>query len=599
MFSRIRKLRMHSIKTQVIVAFLVVLIPLLIILVTAFYLYSSKIIFRKTVEQSEETVGQLSMSLDHFMEQNINKLETLGDNPTIQEELNADTEELDDTDDSFYSRNRQIRRMMLKEFSSVTMNDMELYGKNGASYYISVWSEKWVIPDENELFRKADEAKGHWILVQGDEEDETLQMIKQIKDLQTYRPLGYIRIGLKRSYLDKLAQPVSFDSQGQIIILDDLDRITSREADEALLSFMESETGSQGSFRYEENGESYMAIYEHSDVTGWDTVGLIYMSYITRDLSMLRNVLLLLSLLAMGIAALVILRISNSLVSPLKETQNALEEFAKGNFEVHLSEERQDEIGTMNAVFNKAICDIQKLMQKVTQAEILGKEMEFKTLQSQMNPHFLYNTLDAINWMAFKNGEDEICNLVSAISNLIRGTISNKKSIITLREELDYIKDYLYIQKLRYQDRLETRYDIDESLLGQAVPKLVIQPIVENAVVHGIEYAQDDSILFISIQRKGEDIDSVVKDTGAGMPQEKAENLLKGSGAEQSGRDSFHTNLGIYAVHKRLQFLYGEEYGLRIISAEGEGTSVTIHIPYEEDSEKLMKTYNGILGEKK
>ena len=102
MFSRIRKIRMHSIKTQVIVGFLVVLIPLLIILVTAFYLYSSKIIFRKTVEQSEETVGQLSMSLDHFMEQNINKLETLGDNPTIQEELNADTEELDDTDDSFY-----------------------------------------------------------------------------------------------------------------------------------------------------------------------------------------------------------------------------------------------------------------------------------------------------------------------------------------------------------------------------------------------------------------------------------------------------------------------------------------------------------------
>lgn len=598
MFCRIHKLKIHSIKTQVIVGFLAALIPLLIILVTVFYLYSSKIIFQKTVEQSAETVGQLSMSLDHFMEQNINKLETLGDNPTIQEELNADTDDLDDTDDSFYSRNRQIRRMMLKEFSSVTMNDMELYGKNGASYYISVWSEKWEIPDEEELFRRADEAKGHWILIQSSENDETLQMIKQIKDLQTYRPLGYIRIGLKRSYLDKLAEPVSFDSQGQIIILDDQEQITSREIDDALLSFMENETESEGSFRYTENGESYMAIYEHSNVTGWDTVGLIYMSYITRDLSMLKNVLLFLSLIALGIAALVILRIANSLVSPLKETQNALQEFAKGNFEVHLPEDRQDEIGTMNAVFNKAICDIQKLMQKVTQAEILGKEMEFKTLQSQMNPHFLYNTLDAINWMAFKHGEDEICNLVSAISNLIRGTISNKRSIITLGEELDYIKDYLYIQKLRYRDRLAIRYDIDESLLGQAVPKLVIQPIVENAVVHGIEYAENDSILFISVQRKEDDIDIVVRDTGAGMSQEKAKSLLKGSAAEQRGTDSFHTNLGIYAVHKRLRFLYGEEYGLRIISAEGEGTAVTIHIPYQEDPEKLMKTYNGILGEK-
>lgn len=262
MFCRIHKLKIHSIKTQVIVGFLAVLIPLLIMLVTIFYLYSSKIIFQKTVEQSAETVGQLSMSLDHFMEQNINKLETLGDNPTIQQELNADTEDLDNTGDSFYSRNRQIRRMMLKEFSSVTMNDMELYGKNGVSYYISVWSEKWEIPDEEVLFRRANEAKGHWILIQGSENDETLQMIKQIKDLQTYRPLGYIRIGLKRSYLDRLAEPVSFDSQGQIIILDDQEQITSRKIDDALLSFMENETDSEGSFRYTENGESYMVIYE-------------------------------------------------------------------------------------------------------------------------------------------------------------------------------------------------------------------------------------------------------------------------------------------------------------------------------------------------
>ena len=596
MFSRISKFKFHSIKTQLVLGFLVVLIPLLIILVIASYLYSADIISRKTLEQSSETVEQLSMSLDHFMEQNINKLEMMGDNPTVQEELNAEPSELDEADDSFYSRNRQIRRIMVKEFSSVTMNDMELYGLNGASYYISVWSQKWEIPGEEELFRKADEAKGHWILVQNGEED-TLQMIKLIKDLQTYRPLGYVRIGLKRSYLDRLAEAVNFDSQGKITILDDEALITSNEPNQTLLSYMAEETKSRGSFEYQEDGESNMAVYVHSSVTGWDTVGLISMDYINRDLSALRNVSLIFSCLALGIGTLVILTIANNIVSPLKETKNALEQFSKGDFDVRLSEERQDEVGTMNVVFNKAMCDIKELIQKVTQAEILKKEMEFETLQSQMNPHFLYNTLDAINWMAFKEGQEEICDLVSAISNLIRGTISNKQSIITLEQELGYVKDYLYIQKLRYQDRFETIYDVDASLLSQAVPKLVVQPIVENAIVHGIEDAQRESSLLISAKRVGDAIDITVKDTGIGMSQAKVENLLREPSMEKASRDRFHTNLGIYAVHKRLQFLYGEEYGLRIVSVEGEGTEVTIHIPYMEDPEKLLKTYHNILGE--
>ena len=235
-------------------------------------------------------------------------------------------------------------------------------------------------------------------------------------------------------------------------------------------------------------------------------------------------------------------------------------------------------------------------MQKVTQAEILAKEMEFKTLQSQMNPHFLYNTLDAINWMAFKKGEMEICNLVSAISNLMRVSISNKQSIITLEQELEYVKDYLYIQRMRYKDRFETVYDIDEVLLGQAIPKLVVQPIVENAIIHGFEKSQNKNVLFISAVRKGNDMNIIVRDTGAGMTEEKADSLLKEPVAEKGSGNASHTNLGMYAVHKRLQFLYGENYGLMVQSKAGEGTTVILHLPYEEEPQKLYKKYNELLG---
>jgi two-component system sensor histidine kinase YesM len=236
-------------------------------------------------------------------------------------------------------------------------------------------------------------------------------------------------------------------------------------------------------------------------------------------------------------------------------------------------------------------------MQKVTQAEILEKEMEFKTLQSQMNPHFLYNTLDAINWMAFKQKQTEICNLISAISNLMRISISNKQSLIPLEQELGYVKDYLYIQSIRYKDRLETVYDIDAALLGQVIPKLIIQPIVENAIVHGIEKSYDKNTLYISAIRMGGNIDIIVKDTGVGMPEEKVKELLKEPETVKSSSAS-HTNLGIYAVHKRLQFLYGEDYGLSVQSEMGEGTTVVIHIPYMEDPQKVYEKYNGLLGKR-
>lgn len=594
--SHFLKLRNHSIRTQLIIGFLTVLIPLLIVLMAASYLYSSNIISQKTLEQAGETIEQFSISLDHFMEQNINKLEMMGDNPTIQEELNADAGELNAADDSFYSRNRQIRRIMLKEFSSVTMNDMELYGLNGASYYISVWSQKYEMPEEEELFRRADEAKGKWIIVPGNENYETLQMIKLIKDLQTYKPLGYVRIGLKRSYIDKLAESISFDSQGRITILAHQDIITSGRVNAVLLDRMAEEKHTKGNFSFEEEGKSHAAVYVHSNVTGWDTVGLIPMAYINKDLEGPRNVSLVLSAVALIIGIAVFNRIAKSLASPIMETAVALEQFSGGDFEVRLLENREDEIGKMNTVFNETMQNVKELMQKVTKAEILKKEMEFKTLQSQMNPHFLYNTLDAINWMAFKQGQDAICNLVGAISNLIRGSISNKQSIITLEQELGYVKDYLYIQQVRYHDRFEIIYNIDETLLSQALPKLVIQPIVENAVIHGLEGTQGGSTLMLGIQRIENDIDITVKDTGVGMPQERIESLLKEPGPEPLGKNTFHTSLGIYAVHKRLQFLYGERYGLRIKSTEGEGTEVTIHIPYEDNPDKLLNTYNHILG---
>ena len=596
MASVLARFRNFRIGIKLMIGFLAVVIPLVTLLVVFFYIYSAEIISQKTLEQTSETVEQFSNSLDNYMTLMSNKMEILADSPVIQEELNAAPGEVNIESDSFYSRNKQIRRMMIQSYSSVTMNDMELYGMNGASYYFSVWSQKRKIEDEDGLFRKADEARGKWVVVDREGDDDTLHLIKLVKDLQTYTPIGYVRIGLKRDYIDKMAGSMSFGSNGSTIILNGKKSVISGRIDDVLMDCMQKETAPKGSFIYEEGKERYTAVYVHSNVTDWNTIGLIPMEYINKDLAGIRNISLILILLGIAIGILVSMRMARGLVSPIEDTANALECFSKGDFDVRLSENRMDEIGKMNVVFNQTIQDIKELMQKVTQAEILAKEMEFKTLQSQMNPHFLYNTLDAINWMAFKKGEMEICNLVSAISNLMRVSISNKQSIITLEQELEYVKDYLYIQRVRYKDRFETVYDIDEVLLGQAIPKLVVQPIVENAIIHGFEKSQNKNALFISAVRKGNDMNIIVRDTGSGMTEEKADSLLKEPVAEKGSGNASHTNLGMYAVHKRLQFLYGENYGLMVQSKAGEGTTVILHMPYEEEPQKLYKKYNELLG---
>ena len=589
MFIKFKRFRDFSIRTKLIIGFLTILLPLVLILSIVFYSYSAEIVLKQSLEQTREIVEQFSISLDNYMGLMRNKMEILADSPTIQEELNTHQDKEDIKNDSFYSRNKRIRRIMLQIYSSVTMNDVEIYGINETNHYLSLWSKKYEIPDKDILFENANLSKGRSVLVNNINDADTIQMIKMVKDLQTYKPIGYIRFGLKRNYIEKMAKNINFGSDGSVVIFDEnLNKISGIAHDSALSKLLK-EKPSTGNFSYSEGKNEYTAVHIHSDSTGWTTVGVIPLRYINKDLAGIQYLTVIIIVLTIIIGVAVSVIIAQSLILPLENTVNALEKFSRGDFAVRLKENRCDEIGKLNRIFNKAIKEINELMQKVTQSEILNKEMEFKTLQSQMNPHFLYNTLDTINWLAFKEKQTEICNLVAAISSLIRASISNKKSIITIEQELDYVKNYIYIQHIRYKDRFDIIYDIDESLLKQAVPKLIIQPIVENAIIHGIENSKNKNLLYISVKRENECIVIIVKDTGIGMTDEKVSELLKEPLNAEGDEQKAHTNLGLYAVHKRIQLMYGDLYGLTVQSQAGEGTTVTLHIPFTKKQEMFYR----------
>ena len=255
---------------------------------------------------------------------------------------------------------------------------------------------------------------------------------------------------------------------------------------------------------------------------------------------------------------------------------------------MRLPEGRADEIGAMNLVFNQTIEKVEKLLKQIVEMEMVNKDIEFQALQAQINPHFLYNVLDTINWMARKKGEENICRMVTAISNLMRASISNKRSMVRVKEELKYIEDYLFIQETRYGDKFTSYIEVDEELNELEIPKMVIQTLGENAVVHGVENATWDCFLYISGEIQDDMAVFKVKDDGVGISAEKLEALLKMEEEPEHKAERTHTNLGIYAVQKRLEYVYHGKAKMMITSEKEKGTLVVLEIPLKKAKE-IMK----------
>jgi two-component system sensor histidine kinase YesM len=222
-------------------------------------------------------------------------------------------------------------------------------------------------------------------------------------------------------------------------------------------------------------------------------------------------------------------------------------------------------------------------------AEYRTLQFEYKALQAQINPHFLYNTLESIHSLAKLRGDDQISEMIYLLGKLLRESISKKGDIIDLQEEVEFIRNYLSIHKIIYGPKIEVNYHFDDSLMSFKVPKFILQPLVENSIKHGIEEKPGKGIVTIGCWEKDDDLYLEVSDNGVGIDEETKKHLLnplEDSKQKQKQKDK-HTNVGIISVHKRIQILYGEEYGLSIMSEINQGTSIRIRLPIitEEGSE--------------
>ncbi len=324
------------------------------------------------------------------------------------------------------------------------------------------------------------------------------------------------------------------------------------------------------------DGRNRLTTIETVNQTRWRIVGIAFIDEMMGELQVFRNYLLMLFLGMLLISVIMITSVSAHISKPLRELESAMRKVQEGDFSPTVPDGDYKEIRSLSESFRLMVSRIEELMKKVKTTEALKRERELEVLQAKINPHFLYNTLDSAVWMAESGDNRGVVKMMTSLASLFRISIAKGHDVITLKEELAHVESYLEIQSMRYKDKFSYSITLPKELENTPTIKLIVQPIVENSIYHGIKYLQETGIIEISVKEVDGKIEISVNDNGIGMDEETLSSLLV-PGHETKGNGN---GMGLCNIDERIKLSYGEDYGLKIESELDEGTRVTIVIPH-------------------
>lgn len=320
--------------------------------------------------------------------------------------------------------------------------------------------------------------------------------------------------------------------------------------------------------------------------TGWTIYAVIPYYSVTANSRDMMITFFWLCIVCMLIIVAVTFIISGSFTKPVLTLQQAMKKVSEGDLTVRVLEERYDEFGDLNLGFNQLMDKLDALISDVAEAQIRKDAAEYQMLQSQINPHFLYNTLDTIRMMAVLEDNETIADAILHLSTLFRYHTKQSNRLVSIDEELKQIQNYLYLQKIRFQDNLEVAYQIEKETLQYRMPKILLQPILENSFSHGFHNMTGPYRIQITISKEVDSILFVIKDNGLGMSRETLEYLQENL---TTFREDEEHGIGLYNVNKRLHLYFPDTPGLAVASTEGKGTTVSFIIPLLHQESTLFK----------
>ncbi len=407
---------------------------------------------------------------------------------------------------------------------------------------------------------------------------------RQIYDLNEHKPIGIVLYETNPQPVLDALDNLKIGEHSQVYLMSPDGQFVSSSTDPAPdLKTLPSLQNSSNVVVKQENGRLIVA--SKLSFSGWWLLSITPNRDLNVELVEMKRYLLIVISILILVSTLIASIVSKTISSPLKKLIREMKQVEIGNFRGMVNVSSYQEINILVASFNRMVMRIEELIERVKLSSVSEKNAELHALQSQVNPHFLYNTLDMIYWMLDEEGNEQLGELVLSLSSMFRYSSQWEDGVeVTLREELEQIGHYLKIISIRLEGRVQIVMDIDERFLTIRIPKMTVQPVIENAVKHGLESLGRQGILKLYTREEGSSLKIIVEDNGVGMDEEQLNRMLD-SLYGQSPKESGKNGIGLQNLHRRLQHMFGESYGLQIQSFPGEGTQVAIVLPIPTEGE--------------
>jgi two-component system sensor histidine kinase YesM len=584
MRSEMERLReLNTLRNQIFLGFFVVM--LIIIGVAGVFIYDrvSTLLKDNTEKHIQQTAVQATGRLDALITQVDSMTMQVATNSYVQQLL---MKELDGKSATFNERQSLLQIVGSYQAYTTNVDSFELYTSDNMLLF-PMGDNTLYSRVADRYIQEANRQKGRLVWIGIDPNDkESILAIRQVSLIDRWFSRGgYILVRIQRSYF-QLNEPLIDNEAGEsILLVDESGRLLNSSAitDADLEPLLDSE---DQTVKFEE--KDYVMVKQHSEKTNWTLIILTPVRFITQGISMLQTILF----ASGGIGALLFLImsfiLSTMITRPIIQLIKAMRKSRFGVLTPNHESVYTIELSELNYTYNQMVNHMNELIRVVYEKEMLQSRTELKALQAQINPHFLFNTLEAFNWSLEEKGEEELAGLVVAMSKLFRYTISNPNhdEWVTISDELEQVRRYLLIMEMRLGDRLSWQIDVNPQSNSVPIPKLLIQPIVENAIIYGVESKIHPGRVTISVvpsEREGWTTITVT-DNGLGMNEEMLQKLLHAL----EGGPSFSTKgigVGLVNVQRRLKLYYEGDHeeveGLRFHSRISEGTTVVFEIPSE------------------
>lgn len=590
MFTRIKEKYINTSLSNKLIIAICITFSILFLLIIAFNQYRTiKVITNSQSKLSAETLFLKQLNFGTYYNELENYSLMLRSDTNFMQIIGLD--DIKEYNDKIYIKNALTNMFYARR----DISELKLYLVNeGMNYTISKQYPNIKLamnPDFNKVKEFAEASKEtafKYIMPAKDGQKNLLKMYRAIINIQDEKTLAYVEITVDNSYINKLIQEVNADNQNVFCLLDKNDNIYNISNPavikrESLIKVLHTQIDYkykqlEGSFITTLDNVKYLFIYSYDRDKGWIFLSMVPINILNKSANETRNISIFMIVIALIISMFAISVLITKLLRPLRVLAEQMEKAGGGDFGATITVDGSAEIKHLESKFNSMLAEIDELIEKSYTAEIKEKTARLKALEAQINPHFLYNTLQMISTQAIINNQKDISNMVLALSSILRYSITDN-DMVPLCSEISYVNDYLSLQKARFDERLDYKISIENKIEDLLLPKISIMTMVENSIKHGMETTLDKIQINIEVKIHHGYLVIKVSDNGKGMSPERLEYVIKQIKIEGIKSES----IGLSNLADRLHILYGNLGILEIDSIEGEGTTVKMRIPVNEN----------------